>query len=487
VSSPAALGPSELFVISDLHIGGKYGTTSTDRGFRINTHVKELVTFIGEVEQRVRQQKRATEIVINGDFVDFLAEEGPEPRRWRAFIDDEEEAVAALETIVKRDVELFDALGLLLQSGATLTLVLGNHDIELSRPGVRSRLRELLKVEPASPFQFIYDGEAYVVRDVLIEHGNRYDGWNVVDFDRLRRSRSEDSRRLPISTDAKFIPPAGSQMVAEVMNLIKQDYPFVDLLKPETEAAIPLLLALEPGYASSIERIETVRLLNAEANKRAPKAPARPAHPENIAAAGSGRHPQIDNVLTRQMGARQRQRLLALVQEAEGQSTRSGERIAAGATRRFLSFARMLLTKDLEKRMPTLLDSLRAWQGEDVFNWSVETVNSYLDAAKELASGGFSTIIFGHTHLAKIVDLKNSNTYLNTGTWADLLRLPAPILKASQKEALASLKGFTDAMRTGEFRDFLEFMPTFGYIRWDATGRSVADLKRYEAGIVKSL
>src|SRR2546428_9786325 len=122
---------NELFVVSDLHIGGKYGDTPSERGFRINTHVKELVSFVVEVERRARETKRPTELVINGDFVDFLAEEGPEPNSWRSFIEDEEEAAETLNTIAKRDIELFDALAALLRSGVMLTLVLGNHDIEL--------------------------------------------------------------------------------------------------------------------------------------------------------------------------------------------------------------------------------------------------------------------------------------------------------------------------------------------------------------------
>jgi hypothetical protein len=32
------------------------------------------------------------------------------------------------------------------------------------------------------------------------------------------------------------------------MNPLKQEYPFVDLLKPETSAVVPLLLALSPRH-----------------------------------------------------------------------------------------------------------------------------------------------------------------------------------------------------------------------------------------------
>jgi hypothetical protein len=39
---------------------------------------------------------------------------------------------------------------------------------------VRRALYTALHLEPSHDFQFLYDGEAYAVGDVLIEHGNRY-------------------------------------------------------------------------------------------------------------------------------------------------------------------------------------------------------------------------------------------------------------------------------------------------------------------------
>src|SRR4051794_40295340 len=52
---------SELFVISDLHIGGKYSEKPGDRGFRINVHVDELTRFIQEVGARAQVTRCRTE------------------------------------------------------------------------------------------------------------------------------------------------------------------------------------------------------------------------------------------------------------------------------------------------------------------------------------------------------------------------------------------------------------------------------------------
>src|SRR5262249_37777826 len=147
-----------------------------------------------------------------------------------------------------RDRQLFDALRTFTGRRGRLTLLLGNHDVELSFPQVRRRLFQYLDAEALTRITFIYDGEAYAVGDALIEHGNRYDGFNVIDHDRLRRVRSLQSRRQAIPPEYAFAPPPGSRLVASIMNPIKQMYPFVDLLKPETEAVVPMLLALEPEF-----------------------------------------------------------------------------------------------------------------------------------------------------------------------------------------------------------------------------------------------
>jgi hypothetical protein len=94
---------AELFIISDLHIGGKHSDEPGGRGFRINTHVDALVHFIGEIGARARATGRRTELVINGDFIDFLAEEVPTDARRRSFIANQSEAVATLDAIVARD------------------------------------------------------------------------------------------------------------------------------------------------------------------------------------------------------------------------------------------------------------------------------------------------------------------------------------------------------------------------------------------------
>lgn len=231
----------QLYVISDLHLGGFYPDSGRpdDHGFRLCTHVKNLIDFIDALAG----------LVINGDTVDFLAEKDKDSSGWTAFVADPEAAEEKLKRIAERDPGFFKALGHFLEQGHRLVILLGNHDIELCLPRVRKKFFDLIGVKKNHDFDFIYDGEGYMVGSILIEHGNRYDNFNVVDYNALRQLRSLQSRRQSVPAKYRFDPPAGSEMVANVIiNPIKEKYRFIDKLKPETEAVIPLLLALEPGY-----------------------------------------------------------------------------------------------------------------------------------------------------------------------------------------------------------------------------------------------
>jgi len=487
-----SLAPEDLFIISDLHLGGQYAVDRGARGFRINTHAQDLIVFLTELRVRAEAGRRRTELVINGDFVDFLAEGGPDGNDWRAFIDDEEEAVARLDAIVGRDAGVFDAVASLMEAGVAVTLLLGNHDIELSLPSVRDRFCGHLRVTRSSPFRFVYDGEAYVVGDTLIEHGNRYDGFNVVDFDVLRRFRSESSRRLSATPDAFFEPPAGSRLVEEVMNPIKKDYGFIDLLKPETDAAIPLLLALEPTYAKDIDQIQRVLQLRDEARGRNPIAPARPPKPGNIRAAGreAGGPPNtLPQLLTRRIGAASANRLLAMVDEASRSERQHTEQIASGMVIRALSFARMVyFTSDWESRVDLLLDGFLQIQYGSLFDWSIESEACYRDAATELAQGGFRNVVFGHTHAAKNVDMPGGRRYMNTGAWADRLRLPEALYAGDRDRGREVLREFAVAMKEQRLARYIEFAPTFGYVRRDEGGATLpGTVHVYEPGVVRDL
>ncbi|MBI3373152.1 MAG: metallophosphoesterase [Betaproteobacteria bacterium] len=483
----------QLYVISDLHIGGVYPESPQlgERGFRICTHARELAQFVDALAAKPAGAT-GVELVINGDFVDFLAERRAPPAEWSPFLTQPEAAVEKLREIVVRDRPLFDALARLLARGHDLVLVLGNHDIELAIPQVRGALADVLG---SDRFRFFYDGEAYVAGDALIEHGNRYDSFNVVDHDRLRRFRSLLSRRQPIPAEYAFEAPAGSRMVAEVINPIKERYKFVDLLNPYVEATIPLLLALEPGLRSKLARVIPIA---AQAARHGLRENALPSVGGDISSAPAGaagpvggdmggldttespasispHERRLDEALEKILGAEAKPFLAALEAEARpldgtGGDIASGEEMLSSAT----GLLSLLLSGSgsLENRLPALLRAVRVLQNDRTFDRDFEPPSVYTRAAGQLArEGGFSHVVFGHTHLARDLPLPNGARYLNSGTWADLMEFPKDILSGQQDDVRDKLRQFCEDLANSQLGRYIVFKPTFVRLEVNGDGR----------------
>jgi len=480
-----------VYVISDLHLGGVYGKAPAGRGFRINTHVDRLSELVESLAQNAPTTAK-TELVINGDMVDFLAEREEAPPFWNPFTRNPEAACAKLQAITDRDARFFQALGTFLDAGHRLTILTGNHDTELVLPPVRQKLKDVIGVKPGHDYEFICNGEAYVVGDALIEHGNRYDKWNVVDYDGLRRLSSGISRRQPVPKEYDFQPPAGSKMVSWVINEIKEDYKFIDLLKPETDVAIPLLLALEPGYR---QILATVAKLGLQSRDHRMAAPALPSQKSDFdiqagSTSGVGSKPPtpmdddaaLQQILKRCLGDASSgfQNALGLVGDASEEDYGADFSIGTSVDRAkgLISLLAAHDDQDIGSRLPALLCALQALQPDRSFDLDYETATEYSDAAKELFKGGFRYVIFGHTHMAKKIELQPGCWYLNCGTWADLMRLPAAILGSDVIEARKQLDLFVQDVGAGLLGRWVTFQPSYVRLDLDSSNRVLcAELK----------
>jgi UDP-2,3-diacylglucosamine pyrophosphatase LpxH len=464
-----------VYVISDLHLGGEYPhfDDRKQRGFRLCTRASEITRFVEGITRQLRVE--AVELIINGDFVDFLAEENAlGTREWSAFTSTSREAVSKFERIAKRDRGVFDALNRFLESGGRLVILLGNHDIELSLPAVRSSLNRAIGAD-GQDFQFIYDGEAYVVGDALIEHGNRYDQWNQVDYDSLRRVRSLQSRDQEVPSEYEFQPPPGSILVASVINKIKREYPFIDLLKPETSAVVPLLLALEPKYRRHLGKLAALAYAN---RHHGLTGAAFPSYGGDISAVSS-EEAALNKAVRDTVGA-ETEDFLAALEPSEQEF--GGEISTADTVSRVLGFARLLTaqsSKGIEGRLSALRCAMRGVQNEGNFDRTKELAAEYLTAAQMLTGTRFRYVCFGHTHLPKKVDLGNGRWYLNSGTWADMLEFPREVLIGQDANALSS---FVDKMASGDFSPWTLFRPS--YVRFEVDGRdqlTAADLCSFQS------
>lgn len=463
-----------IYVISDLHLGGRPPSGGgSDRGFRIMSRPEALAAFVDRIGA-----EPGAELVINGDFVDFLAEEHQSAPRFRAFIDDPHEAVGAFESIYQASSEAFDALGKFARAHP-LTILLGNHDLELVLPDVRASFESRLGLA-AGRYRFLHDNEALILGTALIEHGNRYDPANIVDHDGLRRIRSLHSRRQYEATvSAGFSPPPGSELVATVMNPIKLDYPFIDLLKPESEPLFALLLALDPGCRGRLARLAwTMRRVPA---RMVTPAPDLPTFRREISSVGEGRqaeeHPTAEDALCALLADNVPRESLAVFDEQP-----AGRREISGAGARAVLEGLVLGRHwGWERRIEQIRGAVVALGSGECFSRDVETGGNYLDAASALADRGsrFSHVIFGHTHRVKDIDLGGRARYLNSGAWADHMRFPKSILSTDPETSRQAVETLLIDCARKNLRDYVEFEP--GCVHIEVGAATSARYRAYDA------
>ncbi|WP_233261957.1 metallophosphatase [Vitiosangium sp. GDMCC 1.1324] len=307
--------------------------------------------------------------------------------------------------------------------------------------------------------EFLYDGQAFVRGPVLIEHGNRYDDWNIVSHDALRAVRSALTRR---ESPPPMRTVAGSELVVGVMNDLKRQYAFIDLLKPENEAAIPLLAVLDPGVLG--QRKKLARLARQASRTRVPREDGG-APEERDLISGEAESPESH--------------LLREAQELLG--TSDDEIGAREHLRSWWEVYRAGRAEDRREQLRRLRKALQCNVRAQHETFAVDEESPrYLRPAEALAARGFRVVVFGHTHLAKRVPLLGGAAlYLNTGTWAELMRIPDAVLSdsAAGDSILAEL---VEAVSDNQLDPWRTLIPTFARIELEGDTLVSADVFRFE-------
>ena len=443
---------TSIFVVSDLHLGGAAGFRMCEEQGR--ARLAALFRYIAKQAKTTRAR-----IVIAGDIVDFLAEEP-----YDAFTVDEEVAAEKLERIMNASRDVWKALSEASQAGCAITLMLGNHDIELAM----AKPRRVLVERIGGPVDFLCDNEAFTFGELLVEHGNRYDGWNAVDHDGLRQLRSRSSRGEPLDD---FATQPGSELVARVMNKYKQKYPWVDLLKPETAGVLPILAALG---GSTLKIMADAAKAGAGATWRAAQlgSSGTPRANRFVSEAAVAEVAPADFVVARPID--DLDDVVALFESLPATSASTESRdprmVGEGAT-----------TIDEE----LLFRGLRLWGEKDSRSFRIDVEKkTYVNAAKAIAKRGkYRVIVFGHTHHAKRIDLGDGATYLNTGTWADLMRIPQAIFEPDEAAARSAFGDFMVQLKT-DANSLRRLLPTFARIDFSEAGSLIGagDVFLFEDG-----
>ncbi|RME70208.1 MAG: hypothetical protein D6776_11990 [Planctomycetota bacterium] len=209
-------------VISDQHLGSGHrpGRVNPHESFE---HDEKLVEFLRHYSTDFFEDEEV-ELIIAGDFYDFLA-----VRTSRGYTTKitEELALEKLAACVAGHREVHEALASFVQSPRkTLTVLVGNHDMELVFPGVQSAFRRYLTGDPADPrIRFITDRPAYEFDGIHIQHGQQFEAMHHFNFRELTLRRGRG--RAPILN-----LPWGSQFILRVLVPLKEQRPYLDKVRP---------------------------------------------------------------------------------------------------------------------------------------------------------------------------------------------------------------------------------------------------------------
>jgi len=422
-----------MFVISDLHLGGEPGGRSS-RGFRMCTELDRLRDLI----DTLANSDGVVEIVINGDFVDFLAEK--HDGQFYAF-SGSGRAVKVLERLTNvalrpQEAAVFASLRAFLRKNNArpgsklLTILYGNHDIELLLPAVREHLRRYLTSEvlDETTYQFLEDGK-YVLPNAFITHGNQTDPFNLFfpqELDRLRSWSDDDEQDFE-----SFVGNPGSRLVTTVMNQVKARYPFVDLLKPELKAMIPVLLALAPEYAGALGKVAQ---LYYDASRRKESAVKKDVVLINHSPAEDRQEQQLSQ-----------QAALARALEELGIGP-SGVELMATLRSDAPSDVRPIADGPESfaispTRLHLLRVALRAFRRDLTMPPNLERNSDLRDLLGRVES---EYVVLGHSHVKQEPD-GGIQKYFNSGTWADLVEFPVEVL--SDSSPVSALGDFVESLR----------------------------------------
>ncbi|MFD1302103.1 metallophosphoesterase [Methylobacterium marchantiae] len=424
-----------LHVVSDFHLGGK-------AGFQIFRSKAKFEVLVGALLDEAKE--RRVGFVINGDFVDFLAEEP-------AAYFDAVHASDKLRRILTDPSFAGVATGireLLASPNVSVAIALGNHDVELALPWVAEVLMEALSGhdrEARSRLTLETAGLGISARvgsaKVLCLHGNEFDEWNVTDYEALRRSAR--AKRWGAATEP-YAANAGTRLVVDVMNAVKTRYPFVDLLKPESGAVLPLLLALDPSVARRISAAAGTipRLARDAVRWRA----------GYLGDPGAGTAPDVSlqarpHISGGPLTDRERREVAARLLD------RTEDRMRDGVDARSLASAEQgtdllgiggALRRLVERapRSEVLREAINYLDADRSFD-RTEIDTTFRRADQEVPSD-VDVVVTGHTHLERVLRRRNGKGYyFNSGTWASLMQIEPPVRRdpAAFEEFLGKLAG----------------------------------------------
>jgi hypothetical protein len=241
-------------------------------------------------------------------------------------------------------------------------------------------------------------------------------------------------------------------LVIEIMNSIKRSFPFIDLLKPEAEAAVPTLLALDPNAARRLAGIAgTVRRLGWDTIRRRTGFLGASETETTIIPAATTIDPAVtlDRKVRQVFGAggggvdadRYANDLLSRTEERIKNDESPLDLIGGDLQQEYLGLGGALWDFVRGKqRSEVLFSALDQLEKDRSFDpKKPDETFSLLDAQ---VGPDIDFLLSGHTHLERALPRTNGpGFYFNSGTWVRLMEL---------KEALKDPAKFREVLKVLE-------------------------------------
>ena len=213
------MGRKLKIVLSDLHLGAghtnKGGNLLED--FRAS---RAFVDFLHAIWHESERDEREVELIINGDFFEFLqvpAVDDYDPTvsyPKEAYLDSSQEAsIKRLNIIANGHSRIFNALSDFMHVEAaqrSVTIIKGNHDVNLYWPGVKSRLREILGASGTRASLLRFADEFVSREKIYVEHGHQH-------AEKMNGYYDSFDPRSPDDLNQLFYP-AGSRFIIDFFN-----------------------------------------------------------------------------------------------------------------------------------------------------------------------------------------------------------------------------------------------------------------------------
>jgi len=376
-------------VVSDFHLGAGSSAIG-DNPLEDFVADKAFARFLETIRGDCDGGATEVELIINGDFFEFLqvpAADAFDPQcsyPVEAYQDSSQAAsIKRLDLIAAGHPIVFDALSDFIQVESPqrrVTIIKGNHDVNLFWPGVKQRLREIVGATGRRASLLLF-AERYVSREgIYVEHGHQYaeqfNHWDNFDEPRDRRHSGQ------------LVYPPGSRFVIDFLNSVERERAWADSIKPLTALA---------WYSMEWDFSFAVRMLLALAK-----------HIPITKAAGRVAKEAIETLCYQLRDA-------AFCQELADRYSTS------------LDFRRHFHTRVAQLLVPAASPpGMFVWPAPPADESAIEIARQEIEeiqasmrrvAARVVVAENAHVVVFGHTHLPGLELLENGGTLVNCGSW----------------------------------------------------------------------